>query len=459
VINPCGLHVVVGPTGSGKSMFMMQWIGRILKSTNRIIVTNLPLNWEGLADQMLEAYGWSGDLKTRIYHTDDLLALKNFWLCFGFGWTAIDVEDDAYELGYRPDYSKVYRYKEAAVPEDGSLPRVPLYRLRLPGVLRLVEKGEVETMEAENVPSTEILIDEAGSVFPQMAKKKLGRAYTHALEHKRKIRPDGLNVVCACQYANQLDSEIRNQANSWIYLANFAGRRKGIFYLPKKSVWQQFPTQPRDTDKPDLTGHFTISGGEWGRTYDTSAGVGLGGGMKADTGARPGGISWMWFPVFVAAFTVVAVLFMKQVPGGVSGLYRYIMGRGKPAPVQVQHVATNAPAINEVELTQRVMASVKAAQARELSESGHNVKVAISSFAKVGNEFRFVFFDGSSGSSADRRFGGIKRVGSRIAAVKWDGYEYEIRDFLAWKKEQHRGDHESTTGGQRFMVDSVKRTL
>lgn len=448
MINPCGLHIVVGPTGSGKSMFMMQWIGRILAKTDRTIVTNLPINWHGLAEEMKERYDWAGKLEDRIYHTEQYLELKNFWLCFGFGWSAIDIEEDAYELGFRPDYSTVYRYVQKELRAGEPIDRKPLYRMRAGQVRSLLEAGEVEAMDAAKIASTEILIDEAGSVFPQLSKRDNSKhwklAYTHALEHKRKIRPDGLNVVCACQFANQLDSEIRNQANSWIYLANFAGRRRGIFYLPKRSVWQQYPTQPRDTDKPDLTGHFAISAESWGRTYDTSAGVGLGGGMSADTKAKVGGISWAWFPVIIGVIVLGGILFMKAAPGGITATFRWLLGMagGKTieAKAAVGSVTTNA-VHQSVGLDAEIAKLRQEFEASKRKEDEKPDRIAVSAVAVVNGVCRFYFFDGSQGSSGDRRFGGLILDGKRVRAVRWEGREYEIKDKAAHERERKAGDH------------------
>lgn len=451
MINPCGLHVVVGPTGSGKSMFQMQWVGRILATTKRTVVTNLPIKWEGLAEQMNYEYprksgSWTIDeLRVRVYQTEDLLELQKFWLCFGHGWTAIDIEKEAYELGYRPDYSVVYRYKESVMPANGAIVRRPLYRLLLPEVLRLVETGEVERRESVEIPSTEILIDEAGSVFPQRAKAGLGRAYTHALEHKRKIRPEGLNVVMACQFPNQLDSEIRNQANSWTYLVNFASRRRGMFRLPKRSVWQQFPTQPREHDKPDITGHFKIDPGEWGRTYDTSAGVGLMGGTLADTKSSVGGISWLWFFPIVAVVIVALVLVVKQLPGGLGSLSGWIIGRKKPAAavatVQTNsvHVETNSPVLAELRrLSEQLQLAAAARKEAEERERQKPDRIGVTSLAQIGKELKFSFVDGSRGSSNDRRFGGLLREGSQLRGLLWEGREYEFKDAVAHKLEMER---------------------
>src|SRR3954462_9982799 len=113
MINPCGLHMIVGPTGSGKSAYMMRHLARILATSERTICTNLPIEFPGLIQFLLDAYGqvWTIErLKTRIYQPTDFQEIQRFWLSRGFGWFVIDVSDSDYEVGLRPDYSVVYRW-------------------------------------------------------------------------------------------------------------------------------------------------------------------------------------------------------------------------------------------------------------------------------------------------------------------------------------------------------------
>lgn len=295
------LMMVTGPTGSGKSMFQTMFIGRQIAETDHTIITNAPLRFGDLESVIDEEFGteWRkrGSLSERIYHTENYLEFRRFWLVKGWGWCVVDIEDEQYEVGYKPDYSVHFRWLPKVLTEADVKKRKPLFHLKLQEVLRLEEMGEVERRDADSVPEVDVVIDEARSYFPQLSKGKLGPGYLHFLDHKRKLRT---SVLMGCQFPKQVDSEIRSAANSWCLLQCFAKRRKGMFYLPKQSVWQLYagPGIPKETDTPDRKGHFSIDGKTWGRAYDTAAGVGLPGGHRADAGAKVGGISWMWFPVF-----------------------------------------------------------------------------------------------------------------------------------------------------------------
>lgn len=449
-VNPNGLMLVVGPTGSGKSMFETQYIGRQIAKTDHIMITNVPIKWQELQDIICKEYGseWleKAPLRDRIYWTENQREIRKFWLCRGFGWYVIDVEEDQYELGYRPDYGVHYRYKEVEVPKDGRTTRKPLYQMRLPAVLALVDSGEVETRDAEDAPEVELVLDEAGSFFPQRSKAKLGEAYRHALEHKRKLRA---SFMMACQYPNQTDSELRVQANAWVYLACFAHRRKGMFYLPKRSVWQQYPSQPDKHAQADLSGSFEINPEGWGKTYDTSAGTGLAGGHDADSKKKIGGISWLWFFPIVFCAVAAALIFLKTSQGGITGGILWLVGRGNKKaevaktplvprfPAGVENVGGNgAQFANEIAELRKILESAKSqVQPQEVRD-----RIGLTGIVPGPKRDRLLFYfvDGSHGSSLDRRFGGVIKEGSQYVGIRFEGREYRLDDQASPRQERNR---------------------
>lgn len=404
-------------------MFMMQHVGHVLANSTRTVVTNLPFNWEGLEEVLNEQYSgrcpenggvWHGEyLRKRIWPCHDKGMLRRFWLQRGFGWTLIDIEDHQYDQDLLPDWSVVWRY--TAKTFDGK-ERAPLYKMRRDRVLELEAMGEVECKPINEIPPCQFEIDEAGDIFPKLSKSKLGPGFPHYLSHKRKIgAPIGDDTVMACQFAGQLDKELREQTNDWMFLVNWAARRKGIFHLPKKATWAKFPTLPQKGDQPMLTGFFAIDGKSWGRTYDTSAGVGIEGGFEADKGQKVGGISWMWI---IVAF--VALLFViKFAGGGISSLSTWLLLGGRGKAQVVQSGPTNPVLSQVIHPVQEVVVEKK----RGRDDDGEVEKqLKFTGVASYQGVLHVFFDDGSSGMSTDRRFGGVKRgMGNVIVGVTWEG--------------------------------------
>lgn len=429
--HPSGLHIIVAPTGSGKSMYMMQRLGFVLAHTERNIVTNLPLKWEGLMEVMNEEFPNTNDgkpwtvqaLKKRIWHCLDIPKFRRYWQHRGFGWTLIDIDEKQYEEDLRPDWSVAFRYNPR-VEKDGR-ERIPLYRLRMPAILELERAGEVIRRSMEDLPPVEYLIDEAGDIFPKQSKAKLGPAFPYYQAHKRKIGSEGDNTLMACQYPKQVDLELREQANDWVFLVNWAARRKWFFSLPKKATWSSYPTLPSKGDGPMLTGFFQIDGKTWGRTYDTSAGVGIGGGLKADVGQSVGGISWMW--IFPAMLAVIVLLHYS--PTGISGAMTWFLHRKRPAPEAVQ-IQTNqppvavaaiaAPPVQESPL-KKLLPKIPTEEIEDYGE--------LSGFMsdRKGNVLRIFWRNGMETTSGDPQFQGAIRRGSQFVGVKWAGKTYYLK--------------------------------
>lgn len=399
-------------------MFMMQAVGYDLARTNRTVVTNLPINLEGLMEVMNEQHSGTGpeagqwtiqSLQSRIYQISDVSEVRRYYQCRGFGWYLIAIDDDEYNQERRPDWSVVYRYREKV---DDGRERVPLYKLTKKTVERLYSEGEVERKLISEIPPCAFKVDEAGDYFAKNSAKHLGACYPYYQRMKRKIGTIGDDTVMACQYAKQIDLELREQANDWMFLVNWAARRKGIFHLPRKATWAKYPTVPQKGDSPMLTGFFAIDGKSWGRTYDTSAGVGIEGGFQADKGQKVGGISWMWIPVMFC----VALYLVSQSPRGISGMFRYwFLERNHPTVAAVSPVP--APVVS-------TPISVVSPLTNSVVRHEKKDELELESLAFLEGVVFFYWGDGSVTRSKDKRFGGLLKTGHKYDGVRWDGKDY-----------------------------------
>lgn len=428
---PSGLHMIIGGTGSGKSMFMSKATGFAIAMTERVVVGNLPVKWGSASVIMEKKYGWTGNLESRFSEVDDVTCLRKFWLHRGFGWVVPDIEKKEWDLGLTTDFTYAYRYNPLPAGE-GVLPRECLCRQHRTQIYRMFQDGLLERELVAKLPAVQYCIDECGNVFPQLSKQLIGQSLVYYLSQKRKVGYQGDDIVTSAQCPTMVDKTFRDLSNDWLFLTNWGQRRMGLFRGPKKSTWQLFSPMPRsEHDKPMCSGFFSIEGDEgWGGFYDTAAGVGIQGGLQADKNARPKGLHWSWAFVGLALLICLAWASPKVFRAGIAkvvGLRSQMTGENDPKPgagapdpggglrQQLQNFmpgpveAVPVPPEPEAEKQERPVRTITG--------------VIPSSDRKV---LQIYWTDGDSTSSADKEFGGIERRNGLIHSVKWAGERYVI---------------------------------
>jgi len=96
-----------------------------------------------------------------------------------------------------------------------------------------------------------------------------------------------------------------------------------------------------------VTGIYRVDIAGLGTTYDTSAGVGIEGGLLADTKERVGGVHWGWF----IGIIILALAGITQLPSVSNKLARWFLGARSKEPALVQK--TNST--SDVVVTNRVV--------------------------------------------------------------------------------------------------------
>jgi hypothetical protein len=281
------IHFISGKPGGGKSMYAVRLLVQELRSTERDIVTNLPLKLGELAMYLEREYGETFNLGERV----ELLTendIGQFWLHRGRG-----------------------RRLEARCERE----------------LRGRKLSVVDYTAAAEWGGVFYAIDEVHIAFNSRKWMETGEDCIYYLSQHRKLGDD---VLCITQHVNNVDKQFRSMAQDYTYLRNMSKERVGIFRsfpLFQRSTYLQPATA---LEKPMETAVMKIDVKGLGQVYDTAAGVGIHGRL-ADTTERSKGMSLAWL------FAAIVVLFagLAFVPSLMGKATRSVLGRATSGATNV----------------------------------------------------------------------------------------------------------------------------
>jgi len=278
-----------------------------LVTTSRPIVTNLPIQFDGLAEYLSEHHeDWYVTQRNHFRERITIIKeeqLQTFFLNRGKGQVIAGVSNDELGRGKFPDFSQVNW-----------------------GVA--------------------YFIDEVHIAFNARNWGKTGHQVLYYLSQHGKL---GDTVVCITQSVGNVDKQFRSVAQDFTYVKNLSKQKFGLFKLPgvvHRSTFLSVPTS--DAIRPCETGTFKIDVAGLGKCYDTSQGVGIFGAGDADKKEIPKGIDWK---MGVVAVVVIVAVCGKFVPNLLAKIVT------KPANVAAQQLAaasTNKPTAKPIETTQEL---------------------------------------------------------------------------------------------------------
>lgn len=299
---------IEGALGSGKSMECMARIVEELQFSNRFITTNMPLKLDEMHRLLVGKFGEDFNLYERIRILTNEECFK-FWL-----HPAVN-----YEISSKPE-------DMVLVSPEGAEGNKPVLR------------PNYESLHpSKGFPGAFILIDECPEYFDAESWKGVAPDCKHFLRHSRKLEMD---VVFVAQDRGQIAKPLRIFAQKTIVMRNLGYERIGIFRAPDKIYWQEFFKSPDHSSKPQASGVRSIDKKWLGAMYDTSAGVGLGGGRRADTQRRKKGLH----PGFLILLVFLVCAALWSIPHLLGWSVRFLMPNTKPNPSKsVQAQTNNAP--------------------------------------------------------------------------------------------------------------------
>lgn len=409
-MHPCGSHAIIGKKGGGKSFLATKLATRVLGETNRVVFTNLPLKLPELREYMqLHWPNFTDDIHERVWIEPEVKVLKRFWLHRGFGWCVRDVTKDEFKLGARLDYREAYRWVETTGPVGHRKPIVDLFQREIEG---FCEGGEMERKPIADLRPVQFIIDEIQNIFPARSFSQTSEGALFWMSQQRKLTDD---FIWISQNSDLVDKEFRDLTDDWLYITNWGRKRKSIFRLPKAMTWAKYDQRPGPGVAPMVQGSFRLDISGIGQCYDTSAGVGIEGGLAADKKEGVGGIHWSWIFVFFALFVVGAFQVPKLISKGAVKLFTSHVPKAGPLPTNAPvSVASISPPPSNHPL---LAAVVPGANGNVKDFRSHR----LSGVCVFGGVARAFFDDGDQVASTDLRFGGLVRSGGKVVGAVIDG--------------------------------------
>lgn len=385
---PCGLHMLYGKKGSGKSMYGVKTLLSVVANTDRVIWTNLAIKFPQCQKYLEETYGWKGDVRDRIWIDEDFTHLREFWLHLGFGWSIRRVSKEEWRKGKRLSYTFAYRWNETV---DESTRRVDICELEEEEFREAVRTGQIEKKPFKELPPVQYLIDEVGTLWDCRDYQHLPETFVWWLDQQRKLKAD---CVMMCPDPDGLDKKIKKHVDDWMHFTNWGRTKRSIFRLPKVMTYHHFDQVPTGIGvKPMCSGTMKVDISGLGQCYDTSAGVGIDGGMKADTDEQVSGIHWAWFIVVA----IIATVGIAMVPSAIKNGSNKVFGGVKKQMVQPA-VAQSKPLLaTNQNPVQAIQESIQArARSQEESKQRSKEKLRLTGLSQLNDSVFIAMSDGTS---------------------------------------------------------------
>lgn len=272
------IHFISGKPGGGKSLRAVSLIIEQLTTTDRAIITNLVLRLDVLQDY-LDSKGHNVHVWDRIRILDDDDTKEFFLHRLGYDLpkcSGYDVKNSDENVDYSPLFEDKWFSGGKAGPDA-------------------VLKG------------TCYVIDEVQNHFNSRAWQSTGRHALFYLSQHRKLNDI---VFCITQSIANVDKQLRSVSQDYTYCRNHRIEKFGIFKGDDKFTWKSYLS-------PAENGSVAINQGTYkldlalAACYDTSAGVGLPGGGKADAGQRAKGLSFKIIFVAGALIVIACMAFLR----------------------------------------------------------------------------------------------------------------------------------------------------
>lgn len=293
---------IVGKPGGGKSMLAARIVIKELVTTDRYVVTNVPLKVKRVIEYCLAKYGAHiNPARIRILTEDET---KQFFL-------------------HRAGDHK------AKMPADGTNGVVDYTQLTAPD-------GE----KRDNCDLLPVLyvVDEAHLHFGARDWAKTGKAAMWYLSQHRHF---GDNVVFVTQSWKNVDSAFRRLAQDFTVCVNLSKRKAFGFKLPSLFMLRTYDQEPTPyaTEVSTETHRLDVDG--LASCYDTAAGVGITTGL-ADTRDKPKGLPWqLGFALFLLLLASILAVPYLMAEGS-----KKVLGIDAPATNSLPKlVVTNSPAL------------------------------------------------------------------------------------------------------------------
>lgn len=345
----CEFKCYVGKKRSGKTSSMMDDFHQVLKETEMQCVGNMPIIYDGVCEYMRSKHGRDDDWTKRITRLETRDELRCFWHFWGQGWTLPVVTPEKWKLGHRVDWEVAYRWKPTSDPNEV---RRPLWRLTYGQIKEGLDEGKIEAIDTRLLPPVCYFLDEIGTIYRAREHLDWVPGLEDYLDQQAKLSQE---IVATTIRIEKVDKAVRDMVDSWFVCVNWGKKKKSVLRLPAVLTQTEFDQVPAKGVTPVHTHFRKLDLEGLCKTYDSSEGVGVGGGRKADHGTRPKGLPF-W------TVGILAVLFIAFAFNGrklLAGAWDWIT----PSPSEYSGVKQPAAATASVPQDSQVSGVVTALQA------------------------------------------------------------------------------------------------
>lgn len=333
------IHFLVGKPRNGKSLRAMMYIWEELTLGSRFIITNMVLDLDVLQDLLIKRGFQDVDVRRRVRMLDDA-ETKNFWL-------------------YRPDGYVLARpsgYDDKTGPD--------------------VDYSPLFDSDTGDVKSVCYVIDEVHTHW-----RARGWAGTprHVDFYNSQHGKLGDRVIFITQNTKLVDANFIRLAQDFGYCRNHRLEKHGRFRGGNKFTMHVYPGPVSNDKEVTLNVETYKLDLEIAACYDTSAGVGMPGGGKADAGFRVKGFPlWTVWGGLAAVLVACWAFFAFGLPRMTNGmLARGISGQAmvpRSEPAAVVAVGASVPVVESV-----VLPAVSSSRVRGYALRGDRVRVLLDS--------------------------------------------------------------------------------
>lgn len=313
------IHCLYGKLGAGKGLVTVKIVIDELANGFRDVITNLPLKLDpwvngngqpqmGLVAYLENKYGWDCNVRQRLLVVPPEELSRTMFLYRRnkdkMGQVSPNISD--------PDWwqkAQIYGWtKLADVRHEGKTIAFDTTGLDLFNPCLVVTDEAWKFYPAKNTPDTECV-------------EFYGR-------QQRKMRDEWWLVT---QHHDDLHCVFARISQDHTVVRNHGMERLGIFRQPGVFHTQEYQEVPKRGARVFRETAFRLDRTGMAQTYDTSAGVGMAGGLAADIGTAKKGLHIAWLVLFI----LLGIIALAMVPYVLSRGTRAVLGRvvnpGNPA--------------------------------------------------------------------------------------------------------------------------------
>jgi hypothetical protein len=344
------IRIVTAPIGGGKSRFAASEICKVLATSERLIVTNVPIILQDAPEGYLTIQEWCDKyVKEPLRTRRRIIVLtaeqtSEFWRYLPRFDGLRKITDDIPGVEFFANTGTTYHDCMGLV-----LPQKPHPQDHEKGVF----VTDFDRLKAHpRFPGIDYYIDEVHVNFSSRSFYQSQGKAQQAEYFMSQVRKLNGNIDLISQHPEKMDKNFRRNVTEWLTVKNMArtplfmgaGFKGGFRY----SRWIQ-SEQPDKNDPPNESGFFRLDAKEYQKVYFTMAGTGMRGSINAtsETNRYKLKSPWIWaIPIVLALLLAFfGPKYIEEfVHAATTGISRGVIGGMEKGMGSVGTVPTNRPA-------------------------------------------------------------------------------------------------------------------